>query len=186
MHGRQQPSAVKTARAIIPPGPSELEFELMTRHRMAYQTFHPVDFGSISPELLPGFIGHPQSNTPEVMLSHDRLDMDSAEDDPLSRRSSIATNGSDPLVGPQHAKFCDERLQKLQIDYWTTVPINDDVAAGAISHYLEVDHPIYGFFDADLFLDDLVAHKLQFCSAFLVNALLCYACVCSPSFSPRS
>lgn len=52
-----------------------------------------------------------------------------------------------------------------------------EFAALAISFYLTTDHPILGLFDADLFLGDLVARKLDFCTPLLLNALLAFACV---------
>ena len=64
--------------------------------------------------------------------------------------------------------------------YWTTVPIDDELAAKIIAYYLEVIHPTLGFFDADLFLEDLVNHQLHFCSTFLVHTLLAVACVGDP------
>ncbi|KAK1969089.1 hypothetical protein LY78DRAFT_726793 [Colletotrichum sublineola] len=72
-------------------------------------------------------------------------------------------------------KYCDSRLERLQIRYWTKVPISNELAARLISFYLETDHAVMGFFDADLFLDDLLACRQNFCSAFLVAAVLCIA-----------
>jgi phosphosulfolactate phosphohydrolase-like enzyme len=68
-------------------------------------------------------------------------------------------------------------LHRLQIGYWTGVSIEDQVAASAISHYLEGNHAIFGFFDPNLFIHDLVQHRHEYCSSFLVNALLAHACV---------
>lgn len=57
--------------------------------------------------------------------------------------------------------------------------IANDTAASIISLYLENMHPLTGAFDADLFVGDLLDHKLRFCSPFLVNAVLYYGCVCA-------
>ncbi|KAK1760210.1 hypothetical protein QBC47DRAFT_366663 [Echria macrotheca] len=72
--------------------------------------------------------------------------------------------------------FADERLEKVDIAYWTNVPVTNEYAAAAIASYLSNDYPLLQFFDADLFLDCLVAKRPEFCSSFLVNALLSYAC----------
>ena len=73
--------------------------------------------------------------------------------------------------------YCDARLAQLDISTWTTVQIPNDLAASAISLYLQTDHPVLGFFDADVFLDDLVAGRSRFCSKLLVNCLLFWAMV---------
>ncbi|KAL1641744.1 hypothetical protein SLS61_009977 [Didymella pomorum] len=38
------------------------------------------------------------------------------------------------------------------------------------------DHPVLGFFDADLFLRDLVGQGLNFCSSFLFHSVMSLAC----------
>lgn len=40
------------------------------------------------------------------------------------------------------------------------------------------EHLIIGMFDPDLFIGDLVEQRSNYCSSFLVNAVLCYAMVC--------
>jgi hypothetical protein len=82
----------------------------------------------------------------------------------------------------QAQKYCDSRLNDLRVDFWTKVPISNEFAAAAISVYLENEHAILGFFDADLFLTNLIDHSLDYCSPFLVSSLLCLACV-SPTAS---
>lgn len=52
-----------------------------------------------------------------------------------------------------------------------------DMGRNLVSFYLQVDHPVTGHFDADLFLDDLLEGKTNFCSCLLVNSLLLWACV---------
>lgn len=50
----------------------------------------------------------------------------------------------------------DRRLAKLDMSFWTAVPILNDLAARVVLLYLETDHPLLGTFDPDLFLDNLV------------------------------
>lgn len=83
----------------------------------------------------------------------------------------------DHRTGPP--MICDTRLFRLKIRFWTTVPISNELAASIISTYLEVEHPIYGFFDANLFLQDLVNQEVQHCSPLLLNSTLFWACVSS-------
>lgn len=71
----------------------------------------------------------------------------------------------------------DPRFAAVRIGRWTTVRIGDHDAARAIAHYLEVDHPVLGLFDADLFMESLGSGSQDFCSAFLVNTVLLWSCV---------
>ncbi|KAF4996370.1 hypothetical protein FGRMN_4530 [Fusarium graminum] len=186
MHGRHQPSSIRTAQAISPPTSSSLEFELTVRHPVAYPTVFPLDLPSLiaDPRLRP--VQRP-SQTQGLLLEG------SSPSDTMSPSTSSSNDQSgttpsyqsferpdvkreeDP-VGPRHDQHCDERLHQLQIGYWTGVSIGDEVAANAISHYLQSNHPIFGLFDPDLFIHSLVHRQHQYCSPFLVNALLAHAC----------
>lgn len=81
------------------------------------------------------------------------------------------------IVLNQTVALCDPRLSKLNIAEWTKVPITSEVAAHAISLYLETDHPLLGFFEPDLFIADLIDGRTEYCSSLLVNSLLYWACV---------
>ncbi|KAF4437586.1 Conidial development fluffy [Fusarium acutatum] len=184
MHGRLQPSGIRTAQAMSPPTSSGLEFELTVRHGMAYPTLFPLDLPSLSadPRLRP------------VQRSCQGLLLDgSSPSDTMSPSTSSSNEQSVPtpstqslerprikqeedVAGPHREKYCDERLHQLQIGYWTGVSIDDEVAASAISLYLQGNHSIFGLFDPDLFIHDLVHRRHQYCSPFLVNALLAHAC----------
>ncbi|KAI3573878.1 hypothetical protein IWW34DRAFT_129796 [Fusarium oxysporum f. sp. albedinis] len=39
---------------------------------------------------------------------------------------------------------CDERLEELNMSFWTSVSISNGMAAQIISLYLETDHPLLG------------------------------------------
>lgn len=84
---------------------------------------------------------------------------------------------SDENSSHSTSTFCDERLQYLDIRYWTTVPIPNMYAASVISLYMTTDHPTVALFDAELFIRDLVGRGHRFCSSLLVNAVLCYQIV---------
>ncbi|PSN60230.1 hypothetical protein BS50DRAFT_681738 [Corynespora cassiicola Philippines] len=81
--------------------------------------------------------------------------------------------GQDGLLAQSPDSY--PRLSDLDIGFWTSVPVTDEYAAGAISRYLETDYPVMGLFDADLFVRDLVQCRFHFCSPFLVSALLAFA-----------
>jgi hypothetical protein len=87
-----------------------------------------------------------------------------------------------PAHNPTHAQvptlaLCDDRLKKLNIGFWTSVPIPSSLAAKVVSLYLETDHPLLGPFDPDMFLADLVECKTNYCSGMLVSAIMYWGCV---------
>ena len=100
----------------------------------------------------------------------------------LRRRSASAASATDQVPMQSHLPalpptYCDERLAMLDMSMWTTVPIANDLAAAAISLYLQTDHPLLGFFDADVFLEDFLAGRSRYCSTLLVSSLLFWALV---------
>ncbi|KAF1926250.1 uncharacterized protein M421DRAFT_220820 [Didymella exigua CBS 183.55] len=99
---------------------------------------------------------------------------------PSSMASAGLMGGSSPsgtpMSPPEPYTYCDPRLELLAVSYWTRIPIDSRLAARAISHFLETDHPVLGFFDAHLFLRDLVEQGLGFCSSFLFHAVMSLAC----------
>lgn len=115
------------------------------------------------------------------------LDAETQKEPPNYSRTS-----SDPLLNPFLARvslearpakqpdYCDCRLQQLDIGFWTSILIPNDLAARVISLYLETDHPLLGTFEPDLFVSDLVNCRFDFCSRFLVNAVLYWGCVSRP------
>jgi hypothetical protein len=140
-----------TARATIPLMESDIEFELVTLHPKVYPVAIPPNPSSVtSASLTRG----------------------------LTLQGTATSLSSTSLSTSLHHKYCDLRLERLAVRYWTRIPIDDQLAAQAISHFLEVDHPILGFFDADLFLRDLVDQRLDFCSSFLFGSVMSLACVC--------
>jgi hypothetical protein len=103
-----------------------------------------------------------------------------------SRRSTTTTTTtttpesfstpSDSTTGDT-AQYQDQRLEHVKIWQWTSVPIPDTLAARAISFYLINEHPLLAFFEADLFVRDLVSGTGRFCSPLLVSSLLAWSCV---------
>ncbi|KAH7265046.1 uncharacterized protein BKA55DRAFT_660600 [Fusarium redolens] len=71
---------------------------------------------------------------------------------------------------------CDERLEELNIGFWTSVPVASDLAAKVISLYLETDHPLLGPFDPTLFVEDLIHCRTNYCSKLLVSTVMYWGC----------
>jgi hypothetical protein len=176
------PSDIDAARAIQPPTASRLEFELNVLHGLIYPPLEPLDLNSIDMELL--FARSPRHRlTPRSLQclssgdSSGQITVASRVSAPylLRRLPSNHTPPTNDEVPEYH--YVDFRLTCLRVGYWTQIPIGDDLAARVLSHYLETDHPLWGCFDADLFLSDLVDHKLGACSPFFFHALMAHACV---------
>jgi hypothetical protein len=145
-----------SARAVMPSTESGIEFELVMHHPTMYSSLEPPSPASIASA---SHLGGSTQNT-------------SSSGTPISP--------SDPNT------YCDPRLELLTVSYWTRIPIDNALAARTISHFLQTDHPVLGFFDADLFLRDLVGQGLSFCSSFLFHSVMSLACVRLPAFLPSN
>lgn len=177
-----RPSERRTARSILPHTPTEIAFELTLAHGVVYPALKSLDTSTCDIETSLG-IKSSTPTTPSLTLleAADASSITFKELPSLLKGSAARRLIS--LTGPLEApSYCDELLNGLQIDYWTKVPVDNSFAASAISMYLKNDHPVFGFFDADLVLEGLVGNNLEFCSSFLVNSLLFLACVRSPSY----
>ncbi|TEA14931.1 Nitrogen assimilation transcription factor nit-4 [Colletotrichum sidae] len=183
LHTETRPSDLETARAILPATQSSVEFELMAQWGTAYPRLYETPIPellnilpttkALSSSVLPSF---PDGS----MVPMRTAKLESHPEPPKQSNSAEAgfggTKQAMPTTGPRMPrKYRDSRLERLQIGYWTKVPISNELAATLISFYLETEHNIVGFFDADLFVDDLVSCQPNFCSAFLVTAVLCLA-----------
>ncbi|KAJ5788218.1 pathway-specific regulatory protein [Penicillium paradoxum] len=74
--------------------------------------------------------------------------------------------------------LCGSAPYKVPARPWTNVTHDDDLVSHLVSLYMTWDYPFFAFFDRDTFLDHMAKGKLNsdFCSPFLVNALLANAC----------
>ncbi|KAF2855091.1 hypothetical protein T440DRAFT_415184 [Plenodomus tracheiphilus IPT5] len=175
------PSAQDTVRAMLPPIDSDCEFELLVRHPNA---FPALDLSELS-QSAGTTLGSPSVpwglNLPPLIHSSNVQSSNTVtkfgrQDRHIERTASnISTvDTSDTIAN----RYFDPRLADLNIDFWTTVEITNLQAAEAISFYLETQHPIYGVFDAGLFVHDLISFSFEFCSPFLVSSLLAVASTC--------
>lgn len=184
-----RPSHLRTAQAVSTPTYSNVEFELSALHRAVYPKLVPLELQAIDLESLTHYRrrGSPSPSTVP------RISMPSSPEKPvetevietkllLSEIPSPARNTPgkrlSPATGPAHPQqYCDQRLNSLDLGFWTKVPIGNEFGAMLISHYLETEHVYTGWLDIDTFLDDLVHCRLKYCSAFLVSSVLSLACV---------
>lgn len=173
VHTANRPSNLAASRGTFSSTQSNIEFELSMLHHLVYPALQPLDVQNLIPK---DFFqpGPPESQLP--FTTH--INSLCGPVIPTEKPVSIATTCNDDATSVQVPQYCDPRLNRLTVGYWTRVPISNELAACAISHYLELYHAILGSFDADLFLADLLDQKLNFCSPFLFSALMSLACVC--------
>ncbi|KAL4903061.1 hypothetical protein BDW74DRAFT_56167 [Aspergillus multicolor] len=74
--------------------------------------------------------------------------------------------------------LCDSAPVKVPAKPWTSVTDDDALVSHLISLYFTWDYPFYAFVDPEILIKHMSAGQLQsdFCSPFLVNALLANAC----------
>jgi hypothetical protein len=186
------PRAISNPLTFLQPSQNSLGFELMIRHPIAYPALLPIESAYSDP---PGH-GRPfRGRTQSAISSESKQSMNERRISPLCSSTSdsapgvlqlteTSTEAREPAAGSTQvtdslkpSPYCDDRLDQINIRASTEVPISDGFAACVTSLYLETDHPLLGFFDDNLFLDDFVSNKPNFCSRFLVNALMSWACV---------
>lgn len=179
-----QPSQNKTVLAALPQVRTETELTLMRDHPNAYPALDlsrdaimAKDTLLDSAKILAYYL--PTESTSERMAASPAGEPSMNEDPEelfrLQEEPNMEVDGESPTA-------VDPLLETLKIKFWTTVTVTDTFAATAIALYLENDHPVLNLFDAELFLKDLTGLRQEFCSSFLVAALLAFACVRSLHF----
>ncbi|KAF5506420.1 Nitrogen assimilation transcription factor nit-4 [Colletotrichum siamense] len=106
------------------------------------------------------------------------------------RPSHATASGSQELQSvytkPFHAaQVVEPRLSDAKVSWWTNVCDDDSLMRDLLRALFRCEYQFSAAFQKDLFLEDLVAQKQDFCSSLLVNITLAYACVCYPQFSNR-
>ena len=82
-------------------------------------------------------------------------------------------------------RLADIPIYRVPAKPWTTMTDDDDLVSHLISIWLTWSHPWFHWVNGDLFLRDMRAGKVdcEFCSPFLVNAILAEASVCKQGTS---
>ncbi|PLB49634.1 putative C6 transcription factor [Aspergillus steynii IBT 23096] len=96
-------------------------------------------------------------------------------------RRVIDLEGAGPSFRPQVMDIhylCGEVPIRVPAKPWTTVTEDPDLVSHLVSLYFTWDYPLHAFLDRDVFLTHMISGNTgsQFCSPFLVNALLANAC----------
>lgn len=128
-----------------------------------------------------------------VYLDRVLSDTSSVKTEEASKKTKIhdiAAEDDEPQPRPHTMDIrylCDDAPCKVPAKPWTNVTDDDDLVSHLVSLYMTWDYPFYAFFDRRTFLENMEKGNLNsdFCSPFLVNALLANACV-SLSFPVQS
>ncbi|OJJ66555.1 hypothetical protein ASPBRDRAFT_137881 [Aspergillus brasiliensis CBS 101740] len=96
-------------------------------------------------------------------------------------RGVIDVEGAGPSFRPKVMDIhylCNEVPHRVPAEPWTTVTGDADLVSHLVSLYFTWDYPFHAFLDRDVFLKHMRRGniKSEFCSPFLVNALLTNAC----------
>lgn len=95
-----------------------------------------------------------------------------------SRRAAPQPHPSLPQLPPRPGwTNTGKRIECGDVQAWCSVRVPDDMANRLIAFYLEIDHPILGQFDPELFIEDMLDLRTDFCSRLLVTSVLLWACV---------
>ncbi|KAI0455229.1 hypothetical protein F5B21DRAFT_514133 [Xylaria acuta] len=150
---------------------SSLESELIAHNPTCFPNLSPID---------PGILARSDLLRPKLPAS---LALHSYVSGSLNPRTFHADTVNPSAVPPgffepveQPVDYYDERLQYLQVDFWTHMRVSNNFAASVISLYMRTDHPLLGLFNTDLFINDLVSKRTNYCSRFLFNALMYLGC----------
>lgn len=76
--------------------------------------------------------------------------------------------------------LCDEAPLQVPAHPWTSVTDDSDLVSHLVSLYFTWDYPFHPFLDEEVFLKHMARGDLnsEFCTPYLVNAMLSNACVC--------
>ncbi|KAF5533211.1 C6 transcription factor, partial [Fusarium napiforme] len=99
-------------------------------------------------------------------------------EDAAASNSNAGTVGHEAQYrAPYHAaKLIEPRIDTTRPSQWTLVPASENLLRELLKMYFLYEYPTFTFFHKDHFLDDMAAGRENFCSSYLVNAILAAAC----------
>lgn len=95
-----------------------------------------------------------------------------------SRLYDAHFNDESPYLKPIHAAEVGEsRRSAAKPSLWTDICSDDALMRQLLGFLFRSEYSYHCLFQEDLFLEDLIAQKADFCPSLLVNGVLAYACV---------
>ncbi|RGP76742.1 hypothetical protein FLONG3_5182 [Fusarium longipes] len=105
---------------------------------------------------------------------------------PSALTDLVSEEQKSPYLKPFHAaQVVEPLLNDAKISRWTNVSKDNALMRDLLRVMFRCEYQFTAAFHKDLFLQDLVAGRTDFCSSLLVNIVLAYACVCYPQMSNR-
>lgn len=98
----------------------------------------------------------------------------------------LAEYGSLYLKPFHAAQVIETRLSNARPSLWTTICDDDVLMRDLLGVFFRCEYHFTAAFQKDLFLEDMIAEREDFCSPLLVNVTLAYSCVQSSQLFLRS
>ena len=103
--------------------------------------------------------------------------------EPAQNRSCDISEYQSKYLKPYHAAtFIEPQLDRTTPSAWTTVSRDDGLMRDLLAAYFTRDYHLCPVVQKDCFLEDMANGQTDCCSSLLVNVVLAYGCVSSPSF----
>jgi len=102
----------------------------------------------------------------------------------IARRNAAIT--SQYLMPLSAARVMDARLESIRPSLYTNVSKNDKVMRALLHDFILYGYDWACVLQLNDFLDDMLAHRHDFCSPLLVNVVLAYSTHCSNAFPRRA
>lgn len=124
-------------------------------------------------------LGHTQPPLPQRRIAISDLLSDQGSQ-PFATAYPISTKPEPD----NHIETPRDPIYKVPAKPWTRLTDDDDLVSHLISLYLEWVNPFFRVLEEDLFIKAMQSGDFnsEYCSPFLVNAMLGYACVCQAAF----
>ncbi|KAF5571266.1 C6 transcription factor [Fusarium phyllophilum] len=148
--------------------------DLLLQVALVPQTWHRYSF-PFSPEM-PHFLR--RENNPYLNSRiYEMLKEDAAASSSNDGLNAGRVGHEAQYKAPYHAaKLIEPRIDSLRPSQWTLVPASENLLRELLMMHFLHEYPTFTFFHKDYFLDDMAAGRENFCSSYLVNAVLAGAC----------
>ncbi|KAH6884387.1 hypothetical protein B0T10DRAFT_493135 [Thelonectria olida] len=154
--------------------------ETRLRYEFPYRSEMPADYARNNP-YLDSLMYEATS-----LYSANRYSTSSEQTASLFTANFISEDHQSLYLKPFHAAdVVEPRLSDVKISTWTTVCSDDVLMRDLLRVLFRCEYQFTAAFQKDLFLEDMAAQRMDFCSSLLVNTVLAYSCVCYPRFSNR-
>ncbi|KAH7177414.1 hypothetical protein DER46DRAFT_632504 [Fusarium sp. MPI-SDFR-AT-0072] len=144
--------------------------DLLLQIALVPQTWHRYSF-PLSPEM-PHFL-RGENNPYLKSRIYEMVNEDATASNPNAVLDAGTVGHEAQYRAPYNAaELIEPRIDILRPSQWTLVPASENLLRELLKMYLLHEYPTFAFFHKDHFLDDMAAGRENFCSSYLVNAVL--------------